>query len=376
MGLAATLDHLGQTSEVSSTAYSQVVTGMFKDTEAYARAARMSVESFSKLLKKDANEAFLKLLEGLHNNDAGMEELIKSMGDLDLEGKRAISVIGVLSNNTKLLREQQKISNREFAKGTSLQQEFNVKNNNAQAILEKKRKILSNLAIDLGQKLMPVLTVSTSGFTYFVKAVSVLTDFTIRNSGAILRLTASIAAYTIATKLTTLWVNRQTQATLAQIIVTKARAFAEGASTAITQLYAAATMLLTGNVKGATQAVRAFNSVIKVSPIGLLVGLLTLAAGALITFWNRTEEVVTQGVSLTKEIIRLQKEKTEQIVREKNELNGLVSQIILTNENSSVRKGPYKSAANPLSRFPQKPGCRKGHQPGVGWPAWNRELKV
>jgi len=338
MGLAATLDHLGQTSEVSSTAYSQVVTGMFKDTEAYARAARMSVESFSSLLKKDANEAFLKLLEGLHNNDAGMEELIKSMGDLDLEGKRAISVIGVLSNNTKLLREQQKISNREFAKGTSLQQEFNVKNNNAQAILEKKRKILSNLAIDLGQKLMPVLTVSTSGFTYFVKAVSVLTDFTIRNSGAILRLTASIAAYTIATKLTTLWVNRQTQATLAQIIVTKARAFAEGASIAITQLYAAATMLLSGNVKGATQAVRAFNTVIKVSPIGILAGLLTLAVGAMITFWNRTEEVVTQGVSLTKEIIRLQKEKTEHIVREKNELNGLVSQIMLTNENSAVRK--------------------------------------
>ncbi|MBK6964591.1 MAG: phage tail tape measure protein [Bacteroidales bacterium] len=338
MGLAATLDHLGQTSEVSSTAYSQVVTGMFKDTEAYARAARMSVESFSKLLKKDANEAFLKLLEGLHNNDAGMEELIKSMGDLDLEGKRAISVIGVLSNNTKLLREQQKISNREFAKGTSLQQEFNVKNNNAQAILEKKRKILNNLAIDLGQKLMPVLTVSTSGFTYFVKAVSILADFAIRNSGAIIRLTASIAAYTIASKLTTLWVNRQTQATLAQIIVTKARAFAEGASIAVTQLYAAATMLLSGNVKGATQAVRAFNTVIKVSPIGLLVGLLTLAAGAMITFWNRTEEVVSQGVSLTKEIIRLQKEKTDQIIREKNELNGLVSQIMLTNENSSVRK--------------------------------------
>lgn len=111
--------------------------------------------------------------------------------------------------------------------------------------------------------------------------------------------------------------NRQTQATLAQIIVTKARAIAEGASIAITQLYAAATMLLSGNIKGATQAVRAFNTVIKVSPIGLLVGLLTLAAGALITFWNRTEEIVNQGVSLTKEIIRLQKEKTDQIIREK-----------------------------------------------------------
>ena len=96
LGLAATLDHLGQTSEVSSTAYSQVITGMFKDTAAYAKAARMSVGDFSKLLKTDSNEAFLKLLEGLHNNGAGMEELINSMGNLDMEGKRAISVIGVL----------------------------------------------------------------------------------------------------------------------------------------------------------------------------------------------------------------------------------------------------------------------------------------
>jgi TP901 family phage tail tape measure protein len=342
LGLAATLDHLGQTCEVSSTAYSQVVTGMFKNTPEFAKAAGMSVEKFSALLKRDANEAFLKLLEGLHNNSSGMEALVKSLGSLDMEGKRAISVIGVLSNNTKLLREQQKLSNREFAVGTSLQQEFNVKNNNAQAILEKKRKILNNLAVDLGGKLLPVLTVSTSGFSYFVKSVSVLTDFVIRNSAAIINLTAAIAAYTIASKISTLWQNRASQATLAQIIATKARVMAEGASIAVTQLYAAATMLLTGNVKGATQAFRVFSSVVKANPVGLLIGVLTLAAGALVTFWNRTEEVVSQGISLTTEIIRLQKEKIDHVVKEKNELNGLVSQLMLTNENSALRKDLIK----------------------------------
>ena len=47
LGLAATLDQLGQTSEVSSTVVSQVIPNMFKETETYARIAGMSVSDFS-----------------------------------------------------------------------------------------------------------------------------------------------------------------------------------------------------------------------------------------------------------------------------------------------------------------------------------------
>lgn len=351
MGLAATLDHLGQTSEVSSTAYSQVITGMFKDTEAYAKAAGMSVKSFSKLLHKDANEAFIQLLKGLHNNDRGMEQLIKSMGNLDLEGKRAISVIGVLANNIGILRQQQAISNKEFYKGTSLQEEFNTKNNSAQAILEKKRKVLNNMAIDLGKKLMPVLTTSTSAFTYFVKAMTVIADFAIRNSGALAKLTAAIVAYTIAAKISTMWTNRQTQATLGQIIVTKAKAAAEAAGILITQLYAAATMLFTGNVKGATQAMRVFNTVLKTNTLGILAGVLTLAGTAIYSYWQRTKKVTEEQISQTKETLELQKEKTARVMEEKNALNSLINQIQLTNEKSEIRRNLLKELQEQYPSF-------------------------
>lgn len=334
MGLAATLDHLGQTSEVSSTAYSQVITGMFKNTTAFAKAARMDVQNFSELLKKDANEAFIKLLEGLNNNDAGMEELIKSMGDLDLEGKRAISVIGVLSNNVKILREQQEISNREFEKGTSLQEEFNVKNNNAQAILEKKRKALNNLAIELGEKLMPALTVSTSGFSYFVKAGIVMTEFFIKHSGAILKLAATIAAYTIATKLATLWQNRQTQATLRQIIATKVKITIENAAIAATQLYAAATMLLTGNLKGAAQAMRVFSAATKMNPVGFLVGIVTLAAGALFTYAKRTREATAEKQALN----NVSRKTNEFLDDQASKIKFLVERIESENVSNNLRK--------------------------------------
>ena len=70
LGLAATLDQLGQTSEVSSTVYSAMVTGMFKKTAEYANIAGMSVEGFKKILNKDTNFAFIKVLEGLNGNNA------------------------------------------------------------------------------------------------------------------------------------------------------------------------------------------------------------------------------------------------------------------------------------------------------------------
>ena len=99
MGLAATLDKFGQTSEVSSTVYSQVMTQMFKKTGTYAKIAGMEIKEFSGLLHKDANEAFLRVMEGLRGNEGEIEKMIASMGDMGMEGKRAVGVLGVLANN-------------------------------------------------------------------------------------------------------------------------------------------------------------------------------------------------------------------------------------------------------------------------------------
>ncbi len=334
MGLAATLDSLGQTSEVSSTVYSAVITGMFQDTETYSKIAGMSVKAFSNLLKKDANEAFIKLLEGLNGNGAGMEELTQKMDGLGLEGKRSIAVLGVLAGNTKTLRDQQKLSNDEFNKGTSILNEFNTKNNNAQANLEKKKKELYNLTVDLGQKLMPVLTMSTSGFSYFVKSVSITTDWFIRNSRAIITTTSAIAAYTVATKLATLWQQRSTAGTIANTIVTKAKTLATEGAFAATQLLAAAEMLLTGNIKGATQAMRVFTATTRLNPIGLLVGLITVAAGAFMAFRDKADD----AKSSNEDFLESLKTHTDSVIKEKNEVNSLIRHIITLNEKSEYRK--------------------------------------
>ncbi|MFZ4400915.1 MAG: phage tail tape measure protein [Bacteroidales bacterium] len=326
MGLAATLDQLGQTSEISSTVYSAVMTGMFKDTEIYARIAGMGIKDFSALLKKDANEAFIKLLEGLNGNNSGMEQLIAKMDGMGLEGKRSIAVLGVLANNTDLLRESQGLSNKEFEKGTSLTNEFNVKNETAQAKLDKASKSLSNMTVELGQKLMPVLTVSTSGMGYFVRSVSVLTDFFIKHSKAIIVVSSAMGMYILRQQALVAWESIKNISLGKGIIITNLQGIAVRAQ-----------ILLTGEAtmaqKRAIVVQNEMNASMMKSPWGLILAGVAAAVTAYIQFKNTSKDVTDSKQTE----IELLKQHTDAVYNEKFELNSLVNQIMNTNEKSAIR---------------------------------------
>ena len=141
-GLGATIDSLGVTSEVAGTAISQLILGMFKKTSEFAKLAGMDVKAFSDLLAVDANAALIKLLEGIKGNNSGMMDMAGHLNDLKLDGARTVSVVGVLANNIKMLKDQQALANTEFDKGTSLINEFNIKNETVGASLAKIGKVL------------------------------------------------------------------------------------------------------------------------------------------------------------------------------------------------------------------------------------------
>jgi len=141
--MGATLDSLGQRTEMSSTAISQAIVGMFDDTATYAKVAGVELSEFSSLLETDANEAFLLFLEGLAGNNEGLGVLTQKFDQLGINGSRAIQVLAALGGNTKLLREQQTLANRAFDEGISLTTEFSVKNNTLAGDLEKIGKRLN-----------------------------------------------------------------------------------------------------------------------------------------------------------------------------------------------------------------------------------------
>lgn len=130
MGYASTFDQLGQNVEMAATAQSKIIVDMFTDPGKYAKIAGMEVAAFSNLLKTDANEAFIKFLEGLNGNNEGLSEMATKLDSLGIDGARATQALASLSSNTKMLREQQILANNAMEKGTSLQNEYAIKNNN------------------------------------------------------------------------------------------------------------------------------------------------------------------------------------------------------------------------------------------------------
>jgi len=137
LGMAATMDELGQSMESSSTAIGQFIVGLGKDIPKNAKIAGMSAKDFAKLLREDAMEALIRVLEGSKTAGGGLETLAKNMGVLEISGARGIAALGALADRTDLLRERQKQANEAFVENTSIMAEFDNMNTTLAANLEK-----------------------------------------------------------------------------------------------------------------------------------------------------------------------------------------------------------------------------------------------
>jgi TP901 family phage tail tape measure protein len=332
LGLASTLDQLAQTSEISATTFAQVIPNMFKDTATFASVANMSVADFTTLLETDANEALVRLLEGLNGNNDGMAEMIRKLDSLGVDGTRGTNVLLRLAKSTDTLREQQALANIEFEKGTSLTEEFNIKNNTRQAQLEKARKNISLITRELGENLSPAILVSTNALTYFIKAMVQIIRITKQYYPIIISSAAAIAAYTIALKLNT------AEKRLA-LMTSKLGLAAERA-------YITVKALLTGQIKIATIAQRAWNVAVKANPIGAALAVI-IAVGAAI--WQYSKHV-NQATAAKKLLNDVETEAAKNIAEQKTNVELLLQAA--KNEKRSLDE--RKAALAELNRISPK----------------------
>ncbi|MBQ5722714.1 MAG: phage tail tape measure protein, partial [Muribaculaceae bacterium] len=283
MAFAAVLDSQGQAVEMSATALSKLIMDLFKETDKIAQATGLDLEKFKATLESSTNEGLLMLLDRLHEL-GGMDVLAPVFKDMGEEGARASAVISALAGNVDTVRWQQEEANKAFQEATSVTKEFNVQNNTVQAGLDKARKRLTELAVELGEKLAPVMKHVISSTTLILKVMSSLITFIGKYKGEIIVVTASIVAYTIAVN--------------AAAIKTKIFAVAQGVAKvamvawrAVTLLAAATTALFSGNITRATIAFKAFSATLKLSPIGLLVGSITAIVAGLALWITRTKQL-------------------------------------------------------------------------------------
>lgn len=173
MGFASALDQAGMNVEMSSTALQQFLMKMMEDPAKFAKIAGLEVKSFTELVAKDTNAAIIQMLEAMHSK-GGFQALIPMFSDMGTEGVRAVSVLSTLAGQIQGVKEAQELSNTAFTEGNSLTEEFNKRNNNAQAELDKSKKKFLENSVALGEKLYPAMKMSLSGASYLIKAISFL----------------------------------------------------------------------------------------------------------------------------------------------------------------------------------------------------------
>jgi len=159
LGYSSVLDQNGQAVEMAATAQGKLMIDMFTKPGEYAEIAGMKVQEFTKLLETDANEAFLKFLEGINGNNEGFSKMAVKLSNLGVDGARAVQVLTTLASNTGNIRKEQLLANKAMEEGVSLTNEYNIKNNNLAGSWEKltkavKAKFINSELIGFMEKLI------------------------------------------------------------------------------------------------------------------------------------------------------------------------------------------------------------------------------
>ena len=137
LGLGATIDALGQPIEMSSTALNKFTTALLSNGKAIAKDTGLSEEYiFDMIRQKKTIELMIEVL-GKLNNLGGIGEISKYMGDMGGDGARMTAVISALAANLGFLQENLDLSNRSFEEGVSVMNEYNLKNENAMALVQR-----------------------------------------------------------------------------------------------------------------------------------------------------------------------------------------------------------------------------------------------
>ena len=324
MGFAAVLDSQGQKLEMSSTAVSKIIMNLFKSPEKIAKATGMAVTEFAETCKRSTNEGLLMLLNRLHEL-GGIDTLAPVFADMGENGARASAVLAALAGNVDMVRQQQEAANVAFQEAISIDKEFTVQNTTVQADLEKKKKIFREHAVELGEKLLPVMGHFHSSTSMAMKALSIMIDYVIEYKGALITLAAAIAGYTVAVKATVAIEKLYNGLVLIGNGLKHAQRVAVLASSL-------AYNKLAGHTTRAAAAQKLLNATMKTNPWGLLASAITAAVAGLIAYHNKQKEISATDKAMKD----IQDSITSQYAEQKGKIDMLLS--TLENERNSLKK--------------------------------------
>ena len=342
MAFGAVLDSQGQKVEMSATALSKLIMNLFKNTEKIASATGMDLEKFNAALKSSTNEGLLMLLNRL-NELGDMSVLAPVFADMGENGARASAVISALAGNVDMLIWEQEEAAKAFEEATSVTKEFDVQNNTVQASLEKARKGFQEMAISLGQELMPVMRHFISTTSASMRVMLHLVKFIKEHKTAILSLAAAVATYTVAVNLA--------------LIKEKLHAAFIAVKTAALHVHKVAVLAasvaynrMTGNVVRANAAMKLLNATMMMNPWGLVAAAIVGAGVALAMYLKRQKETtkeLTMQEQVQQRIAEVEKKAAEKYAEESAEIH-MLNQMV---HNNALSLDARRSALEKLQQL-------------------------
>lgn len=249
LAYGATLDANGQKTEMSASALGKLTMMLFQNTEQVAKQVGLEVETFTKTLKSSTNEGLLMFLERIQQlgSKEGLAVLAPLFKDLGMDGVRMSQVLATLAEHLDMVKWEQEEANKAFKEATSATNEYQIFNNTVQAGLDKAKKNIAELSVELGQKLLPVMRHVYSSTSLMIRALNIVVDFIIKNWNEIRTATILLAAYSIG-------VNAHTIATKAAAMATALWTSVSGVATSMTKGYTTALVLSKDAVVGCSLA--------------------------------------------------------------------------------------------------------------------------
>ena len=301
LAFGAVLDANGQKVEMSATAIQKVIMNLANKNKEFAATLGLDAKKLNETLKHSAKDGLLMFLEALQKmgQDVGFENatmtLAPAFKEMGLDAARVSQVLSTLAMHLDEVKWQMGEADKAFTEASSATHEYEIFNNTAQAAIDKARKRVGELAIELGEKLYPLMKHIYTSSGVFLRVLNQLVDFFIEYKREIMLLCISIAAYTVVAK--------------GSMVATKAWSLVTSAATAITKGAKIAVMALRigylqliNQISKAEAMTKLFNRTTKASPWGIIIALVAAAAGAVYSFYERMKDAREEAERARKEM--------------------------------------------------------------------------
>lgn len=314
LALGAAFEESGIEAEIASRGYGIFISRASTKSGEFAKVMGITKKEVEDLINTNPLEFFLKFSEGMKGMSA--TEVSKTLNSLKVNADGVNKIIGAAASNTDRFRELIDLSNKSFADGTSVINEFNIKNETFAADLDKSKKVLQDYIYELGERLAPYMKEGIQLGGSAIKVLGVLTGFLFNNAKVILTVVAAIGAYNTGLALTELWNKRVLVAEKANLILSELQKRAFLAKLIIIDLY-------NGRMSLATARTEMFNLVLKMNSLGAFLAVITALLGALYIYSSKVKEITL----LHKSQENINKKVNDELSTQKSRIDILVSTL-------------------------------------------------